>query len=533
MTVSREQAAEELLRRRRAFESLHSFTQQAWPVVEGGREFVDNWHIQAICEHLEAVTKGDIRNLLINIPPRMTKSTLVGIMWPAWAWLHYPDIKWMFSTFAHVLTLRDSRRCRALMRSKWYQTRWSDKFGFMEDFDTLVRFDNDKGGYRIATSVDTQTMGDGGDIIVCDDTNNTRDTSDTMLESTIDWWTMVMPTRMNSFKTTRRVVMQQRTHERDHSGYILANDAAAWVKLILPMEFEVARRCVTVPLPSTNGEPWRDPRTKEGELLDPKRIGPQELKQLKKELGSVYAISGQLQQRPSPASGGIIQRSWFKLWQSSEPPDCEFTVMSIDTAMSEKKEAAYSAATTWGVFRDEQGMPSVILLATWREQCEYPQLRERLKRLAKNYLDDGPSQRTGALPPSQILIEAKASGISLIQDLRRASVYAHPFNPDKLGDKVQRVRLITPLLEAGRVWVPGRPERDPVSGHTVFKKPRAFADVFIDQCTRFPKADTRDLVDTMSMALWKLQSSGFVHHVDEGPGEKPYTSEQNQRGALY
>lgn len=531
---TREDAAAELLRRRKALESLHEFCRQAWPQVEGGREFQDNWHIGAICEHLEAVTNGQIRNLLINIPPRMTKSTMVGIMWPAWAWLHDPGIKWMFSTFAHVLTLRDSRRCRALMTSKWYQTRWANKFSFIEDFNTLVRFDNDKGGYRIATSVDTQTMGDGGDIIVCDDTNNTRDSSDTMLDSTIDWWTTVMPTRLNSFKTARRVVMQQRTHERDHSGYILSTDPDSWVKLILPMEFETKRRCVTVPLPSTGGKPWMDPRTVEGELLDANRIGQKELKQLKKELGSVYAISGQLQQRPSPAAGGMILRSWFQLWKSSDPPQLSYTLMSIDTAMSERKEAAYSAATTWGVFTNDQGVPCVILMATWREQCEYPELRSRIQRLSRNYLDDGPGIRNDKLPPDLVLIEAKSSGVSLLQDLRRAGVMAHGFNPDKMGDKVQRVRLVTPLLESGRVYVPARADRDPNSGTIFYNRPRAFADTFIDQCTRFPKGDSRDMVDTMSMGLWKIMQSGFVwNRDDEGPREPDYRSEQNTKQAIY
>lgn len=528
LKLTPEAVALELLARGAAEKSLHEFTKQAWPQVEGGSPFIDNWHISAVCEHLEAVTRGDIKNLLINLPPRMTKSTLVGIMWPAWVWISDPVTKWLFSTYAHPLTMRDSRRCRALMRSKWYQVRFGDKFSFMEDADTLVRFDNNKGGYRIATAVDSATMGDGGDIIVCDDTNNIRDLSDNMLQSTIDWWTQVMPTRVNSFMTGRKVVMQQRTHQKDHSGYIMANDPKGWVKLILPMEFEEKRRCVTVVLPSTNGKPWRDPREKEGDILDPNRIGPKELKQLKKDLGSEYAVSGQLQQRPAPESGGIIKKGWFQIWKQPTPPKCDYVVLSVDTALTENKNSAYNAATTWGVFSDDKGTPNVILLSVWRERCEYPELRDRIKRMSQNYLDDGPTPIANGVikKPDMVLIEAKVSGISLVQDLARAGVLATKFNPDKLGDKVQRVRMITPILEAGRVWLPGRPPD--------YVNLRTYADLFREQAAAFPNAESRDLIDTATMVLWRLQVSGFIwHRDDEGPPPDYSRAQAPGRRELY
>lgn len=523
--ITSEEAAAEILARRNAEDYLHQFLRQAWPTMEGGRPFVDSWHIGAICEHVEALVRGEIKNLLINIPPRMTKSNTISVALPAWVWIKNPNMQWLFSSYAWTVAQRDSRRCRTLLDSKWFRVRWGDRFALLDDANRMDRYYNDKGGYRLTTSVDSATMGDGGDIQVADDANNTRDSSETCLQSVTDWWTNVMPTRINSFMTGRRLVIQQRTHERDLSGYITQNNDGSWVKLILPMEFEANRRCVTVALPSTKGAKWQDPRTQEGELLDPKRIDKPALARLKKDLGSEYAIAGQLQQRPAPEAGGIIRRSWFRIWQSNEPPQLDYILLSVDTALSEKKSAAYSAAITLGIFRDERDVPNVILMGMWRDRCEYPELRSRIQRLANNYLDDGPHPSNVKNPPDIVLIEAKVSGISLIQDLARAGVIATRFDPTRLGDKLQRVRMVTPILEAGRMWVPGmRPD---------FKRPRPFADIFGNDMAWFTNAEARDLVDCLTQGLWRLQQSGWVYHTDDAAARTPgYTSEQ-RRGAIY
>lgn len=348
----------------------------------------------------------------------------------------------------------------------------------------------------------------------CDDPNALNDTSDAGLETVQQFWEDVMPTRLNDARTGRRIIVQQRAHEKDLTGIITRNKDHGFVTLVLPMEFEPDRRSVTVVLPSTAPKKWQDPRTKEGELLWPERIGPVELKKLKKELRTSYNISGQLQQRPAPGEGGIIKRKWFRIWPEARPPKCYYIVQSWDTAMSEKKEAAYNACSTWGVFKDEHEVPNIILLAAWRRQCEYPELRKHAIRMSSNYLDDGdlrfPQKPANpAMKPHLLLIEDKSSGKTLIQDLRRASIMATPFNPDKLGDKTQRVRMVTPILEGGRVWVPGiGPD---------YKAMRTFADRFVEQSVSFPKAASRDWVDTMTQALWRLESSGWVYHPDDEP----------------
>ena len=166
---------------------------QAWHVIEPSTPFVPGWHIDAIIEHLEAVTRGQIRNLLINVPPRHMKSLLVSVFWPAWEWIQHPERRWLYSSYAASLSIRDSVKCRRLIESPWYQSRWGDRFALTSDQNTKTRFDNNRSGYRIATSVGGAVTGEGGDRIVCDDPHNVDEVeSDSVRKATIDWWDVAM-----------------------------------------------------------------------------------------------------------------------------------------------------------------------------------------------------------------------------------------------------------------------------------------------------------------------------------------------------
>jgi len=300
--VTPEEAAAELLRRKRARGSLYEFLKQAWHVIEGGRILREGWALGAVCEHLQAVIEGEIRDFILNIPPRMTKSTAGSVCLTPWAWLDHPELQFLYLSYSDKLSGRDHRKARVLIESEWYQRRWGSIYNLAHDQNTKVRYDNNRGGYRVTTSLTGTVTGEGGDVIVMDDPNSMSDLSDAGLATVQSFWEDVMPTRLNDFKKGRRIVVQQRVHEKDISGEIIASDTDGdWVKLILPMEFEERRRCITVRLPSTNGEKWKDPRTKDGDLLWEERVGKNELRRLKKELGSEYAISGQLQQRPAPS----------------------------------------------------------------------------------------------------------------------------------------------------------------------------------------------------------------------------------------
>src|ERR1700688_880306 len=280
--------------REMAMRSLGEFVRQAWPIAEPSTPFVPGFHINAIIEHLEAVTRGEIRNLLINVPPRHMKSLLVSVFWPAWEWIRWPERRWLYSSYGAQLSIRDSVKCRRLIESPWYQHRWRDRFALTTDQNTKGRFDNDRSGYRLSTSVGGAATGEGGDRIVCDDPHNVQEAeSDSVRKGTNDWFDVVMSTRVNDPKTAAKVVVMQRCHQQDLSGHLL--EQGGWEHLCLPAEYESSRRTTSIG--------WSDPRSTAGELLWPERFGPEEIESLKHSMGS-YATAGQLQQRPSPAEGG-------------------------------------------------------------------------------------------------------------------------------------------------------------------------------------------------------------------------------------
>lgn len=351
----------------------------------------------------------------------------------------------------------------------------------------------------------------------CDDPNAAADSSsEANREATIRWWTTTWSSRMNNAKTGARVVVQQRVHSSDISGYILAHDdKKEWVHLCLPMEYEAARKSKTIVLPSTNGKVWEDPRHIEGQLLWPEAIGPKELETLKNNMGSEYTISGQLAQRPSPSAGGIIKKAWFPWWKSSSPPTLEFIVQSWDTALESTKANAYSACCTFGVFTDKNGLKNIILLSMYRGFLEYPDLRRLAIRLNADYRDDDlekPIRPSGHHKVDMLLVEAKASGISLIQDLFRAGLSPTRFDPTKHGDKIQRVRLISHILENGRVWLPARPPE--------YTRLRKFADICLNEYSVFPNGTSRDLVDCLTQAIIRLNQSGWLAHTQDPEPEE-------------
>src|SRR3984957_11524752 len=293
------------LDRERATRSFRQFVRQAWAIIEPHTPFVPGWHIGAIIEHLEAVTHGEIRNLLINVPPRHMKSLLVSVLWPAWEWTRWPERRWLFSSYAATLSIRDSVKCRRLIESAWYRARWGHVFVLTGDQNAKMRFDNNRSGYRLSTSVGGAVTGEGGDRIICDDPHKVDEVeSDTVRKAATDWWDVAMSTRVNDPKTSAMVIVMQRCHQRDLSGHLL--EKGNFEHLCLPAEYEGPSRVTSIG--------FSDPRTQPGELLWPERFGPTEIADLKINLGS-YAAAGQIQQRPAPAGGGIFKRHWFRFWQ--------------------------------------------------------------------------------------------------------------------------------------------------------------------------------------------------------------------------
>ena len=479
--------------RRAASASLYEFVKQSWHVVEPGIDFVPSWHIEEICEHLEAVTSGEITRLLINIPPRHSKSTIVSVMWPMWEWITQPQQKFLCASYSSTLSIRDNLKARRLIQSPWFQDRWGHLFHLAGDQNAKQRFENTETGYRIATSVGGTATGEGGSRLILDDPHSAQEAqSDVMRESAIEWFNMVWSTRLNDPKRDAMVIVMQRLHERDISGLIL-DEMSGWEHICIPAEWDGVTRRTSL------GE--YDPRKKKGELICPDRFGAKEIASLKSRLGA-YGTSGQLQQDPAPAEGGILKTKHFNMWPSGQGlPPFEYILQSYDCAFTEKTTGDPTACTVWAIFT-HKGERNAMLIDAWDEHLSYPELRSRaIKDWSTEYggmTKDSPHSR--ARRPDRILVEAKASGQSLIQDLRLARVPVVGYNPGN-ADKVSRAHQAAPTLELGLLWIP---ESGKNKGMTV-----SWADGFLKQMSKFPVAQHDDYVDTFSQAIIYFKNDGW------------------------
>ena len=447
--------------------------------MEPGRNFYDNWHIDAVCEHLQAVVNGDIRRLIINIPPRHMKSITAAVALPAWAWIDNPSKRFLFASYAGSLSVRDSVKCRRLIASRWYQENFGHIFQLTGDQNQKQRFENDKTGMRIATSVDGALTGEGGDIIVIDDPHNVREAeSATVREGVLDWWDQAMQTRLNDPKTGAFIIIMQRVHEKDLTGHILAN-SNNWNHLCLPARYEIEHPSISY---SSIG--FEDPRKKEGDLLWPERIGDDTLSELENSLG-VYASAGQLQQRPMAKGGTILKEEWWREWEEEDLPNITYVIQSWDTAYSTKEKSSYSARTTWGVFQ-KNNQWNAIIIDCWFDRVSYPDLRREAQDAYNTY------------EPDAVLIEKKASGQSLLQDLRMAGVPVLAYSPDR--DKEARAHAASALLEDGRIWYPGG---------------KKWAKDVINICSAFPAGENDDIVDTCTQAWLRLRKQWFLTHSED------------------
>lgn len=469
--------------------SLTEFAAAAWPNIERKRYFY-NWHIGAIARHLEAVSKRQIKRLIINVPPRSMKSTLVNVAFPAWTWTTDPGHQFLCGSHAEKLAVRDNLKHRRLISSPWYQARWGDAVTLTSDQNQKTRFENSAGGYRIGFGMTSGITGDGGDTIIIDDPHD-RDSAQSELERerALETFDQSVMTRLNNPNDSAIVVIMQRLHEDDLSGHLLAE--GGWEHLMLPMEYDPRRHCVT--------SIGQDVRTEAGELLWPERFSKETVEDLKKSLGP-YGTSGQLQQIPTPAGGAILKSEWWECWddETAKPygltgkefPAFEFVIASLDTAYTAKAENDYSALTIWAPWTDRTGTRRFMLVYSWQKRLEFNDLVEEVSKTCRKYKVD------------RLLIENKAVGHSIGQEIRRLhgrerwSVQL--MDPGRM-DKVSRAHSIVALLADKMVWAP-----DTVWAQTV-----------IDECSRFPKGSHDDLVDSVTQALKWLRDNDIAQHPHE------------------
>lgn len=458
--------------------SLAEFTKQAWHVLEPSTELKWGWAMDAICEHLEAVSRGDIKRLLMNVPPGSSKSLLTGVFWPAWEWIGNPSLRYLSTAHKQDLAVRDNLKCRRLITSSWYQYRWPVQI--TGDQNAKTKFENNKTGFREAMAFQSMT-GSRGDRVILDDPLSVDDAqSEAALAGAESTFREALPTRVNN-DDSAIVVIMQRLNEKDTSGIIL-NEKLGYTHLCLPMEFESARRCIT-------SIGFRDPRKKEGELLFPDRFSARTVTELKRTLGE-YAYAGQMQQNPSPVGGGILQPVYLKLWSADKPiPALDFVMQSYDTAFTANTANDPTAQTTFGFFT-HNGQQCALILDSWDEHLAYPQLRSRM-------IDDwhatyGADEHRKGRKADRCLIEEKGSGIALVQELRMAGIPVVTYNPGR-ADKVSRAHQITPLLETGCVYIL-ESKKNP-------GEPISWVRPLLKQMEQFPNGAHDDLVDTLTQGL--------------------------------
>lgn len=504
--------------------SLLEFTKYVWPVIEPAIPFQYGWVTEAICEHLEAVSFGHIRRLLINVPPGFTKSILTDVMFPAWEWgpRNMPWLRYVCASYSNHLTERDNMRCRNIVVNDRYKRLWGNNFQISNEQFTKIKFANNKTGWKLATSVGGIGVGERGDRFIIDDPNNTMEMESEQVRYTTNmWFTEVVPDRLNSQKDSAIVVIQQRLHEDDVSGTAIARDMG-YTHLCIPMYYEPVRhvngwedthlgkRIVSfigenTEKVSKNDLFWEDPRTEQGELAWPERFPFEICEELRRDKGP-YAWAGQYMMSPEPRGGAIIKREYWKLWEGDKYPVFEYLLASVDTAYTEKQENDPSALTIWGIFRDEAQNPKIMLVYAWQDRLEFHALCQRIIDLCtqdgRRLDSEGNPFKFPRFPVDRIIIEPKASGQSVAQELHRlvgnsGKVGIELINYSKgrhTPDKVARVHAIQHLFADGMIYAPDR----------------AFADMVINQCAVFPKGSHDDLVDTVSMALRYLRDAGFA-----------------------
>lgn len=516
--------------------SFAAFCKGALPVFVPN-EIIWSWPHDAVCEHLQAVTSGEIRNLIVNMPPRNLKSSIVSVCWNAWEWIRNPRLRYLFTSYGMKLSQRDNDYTRQLIRSRWYQERWGDRYSIRKEQDAKGLFENTMGGRRLASSVTSGNTGEGGERIVVDDPHNALEAdSELAREEVLTWWTRVMASRVNSARAAK-VVIAQRVHHADLVGSLvemMQQGGERYERLIIPMEYDPklyveveidledededdwlddlpseepdapspltildADDRPTALIPRVTSLGWSDPRKKPGELMIPEQWPPDWVAQQKVILGP-YAWSAQYQEAPSPSEGGRFKEHY---WQRYEYTPMfhrglrpEITV--VDSAYGEEGSDP-TGISVWG----KMGGRLYVMWACELQE-DTPGLRRKLRDIHAKW----------NVP---FLIEDKANGKALIQDLRRGgdddrlpSLPVIPFTPDGL-DKISRAHSVVNYVAGGMVYLPENAE-------WVFD--------FIQQHKMFPTGAHDDLVDTTSMAItWlakRANSIGeLVHRVDAPYGE--------------
>ena len=467
--------------------SLRLFVPAAWPHVWPNTAYQAGWHIDAISEHLEAVSAGEIRKLQIWVPPGSSKSTVVSIMWPAWEWAGQPWLRYITASYDQDLATRFAVQSRELIRSGWYQSRWP-QVQLKRDQDLKRSYANTAGGERYATSPGSIGGTAGGTgrhahrILVDDPINAGAVTSDAALAHVAEWHDGTISTRFADPKTGSEVIIQQRLAERDLAGHCL--EQGGWEVLCLPEEYEPAHPYA-----------WRgDPREEAGDLLMPERVGPAEHEQRVRVLGA-HRAAGQLQQRPAAREGAILKRSGWRFFPRSfleydglhALPRFASLVQSWDTSFKDHARSDFVAGGLWG-----QAGADLWLLAVRHDRMGLSATKAAMRAMTDYAAGHWPGV------PMRVLIEKSANGVEIIEELKREIRGVVPVVASV--SKELRAEAAEPALEAGNVFLPGQAAPENPSGYNEAMTP-SFAQDLVEQCAVFPNGQHDDLVDMFTQAV--------------------------------
>ena len=444
---------------------FYAFLMRCFVDLNSSASFLASWHIEAMAAKLSEVRDGRTRRLIINVPPRHLKSLAASIALPAWLLGHDPTLAIINVTYGQELSDKFARDCRAILSSPWYRSAFLTRL--ISSRTSLGELVTTRGGFRMATSVGGVLTGRGADLILIDDPLKPADAmSESRRVAANDWFDGTLYSRLNDKTKGAIVIVMQRLHEDDLVGHVLKKEG--WEVVSFPAIAEVDEVFeVDTPFGRRRFE------RKAGTALHPERESLETLERIRATIGE-YNFAGQYQQRPAPAGGGMIKEAWFKRYRADDlPPAFDQIVQSWDTATKATELADYSVCTTWGL----KG-PDFYLLDVFRQKLDFPSLKRAVCALNDSY------------KPSTILIEDKASGSQLIQDLREGGLSrVASFAPD--GDKVMRLHGQSAVIENGFVHLPTE---------------APWLAEYLRELTLFPAGRHDDQVNSTSQALaWSKQ----------------------------
>jgi len=435
------------------------FVKEMWP------EFIEGRHHKVIAKKFNKIAQGKLKRLIINMPPRHTKSEFASNFLPAWMVGINPKLKIIQTTHNTELAIRFGRKAKSMIDTEEYQNFFSTKL--KQDSQAAGKWETSQGGEYYAAGVGSAITGRGADLLIIDDPHSEQDAlNPEALEKAYEWYTSGPRQRLQPGGVI--VVVMTRWSIKDLTQKLMEAQA----KDPKADQWEL----VEFPAIMDNEKP-----------LWPEFWKQEELEGVRASL-SVPKWNAQWMQNPTSEEGAIIKREWWRIWESEDIPVLKHIIQSYDTAFSKKENADYSAITTWGVFNpDSDGPDQLILLDSLKGRYDFPDLRRKALE-QYNYWK-----------PETVVIESKASGLPLTHELRQMGIPVVNYSPNRGNDKYVRVNACSPLFESGMIWAPNK----------------RFAEEVIEECAAFPYGDHDDLVDSTTQAVRRFREGGFVSHPED------------------